>query len=285
MIITSLREGGGSGKGNSYYSTANRCGHKARLQAEQKLLGDDGIRESTYQLLKGTATHAQLEAYYRNVDVECALTKPDELQAWADAALLTDAYMAQFPREEAGRFVEAEIVYPNTEATIERIRGCFLEPYTIKPDLVTYADDATIAGWRSRGIYAPEEGLYLWDHKSAGSNNKSADELGLQLNEQFLSYLMTWNICNPDRPAKGLIVNKCVQTMTKPKDGSQPRPTGNHSFYSLLVMPPNLEEQEAIIAQIQRDARAFEAGEMNRRACVEFNRVCIMYTSGLCRRV
>lgn len=222
-VVLDTLQGGGSGRGVSYWKRWMGCERQALFyETAGRFKG-----KVSKALVIGTIVHAMLELYYKLAMLK-GPAKPLALKTTAirfvddagDPADIADearieadrlfrAYRVQFPPTELGRVVGVE----------EQVEGSRVEhavgvsPYTAKPDLIvqlTKVDCKRL--WKTRRIKV-WPGYWLVDHKTEGE--PSAEQLlaGWAPDEafadsiQFTAYMLAYQAKYPRRAVEGLLVN------------------------------------------------------------------------------
>jgi hypothetical protein len=268
-VLSEVWNSSHSGHGNSWYNES--CPRRSRLNAQYP-------EQPDYVFQVGLVFHKLMELWRSGQLHTVLLPENDDADTDSDgvaeALRLFKAYCSYYG-DEHGRPKDfdcagAEVALEDTEF--------FGVPFTMRADAVV-APTALCHSLRGLEI---EAGLYLLDYKTTGA--KSADQLIRDtLSTQFKSYIAIWNNQNPDRPVKGMIVDRVIRykrDMMKP-DPLTGRPKG---LESTLIAAPSDTEIESIRRYYQWKSQYLQQDWCNLEAC-GYPKICRHWTSGACNRV
>jgi hypothetical protein len=177
-------EDGGSGTGVSYYTRGALCPRRINLEADNSALA--GMRANA-----GTVFHKLCELYHGEItDVTIDVSAGQE-EALKEGRRMFDAYTKWFTPGWWGKVVER-----------------FGVPFTCRIDMVVRVSDGHCEYLEKHGLRGITPGLYLVDHKTAGSKDNHA-QLKYQSSIQFRAYMLAWDLLE-DELCSGMIVNNVV---------------------------------------------------------------------------
>jgi hypothetical protein len=235
----------GSGTGTSFYGISATCGMKGRLyemfpyeEEEQEFeLGQVTAtgRKKANGKRAGTFFHA-LQEYWRTgvVPSDVVFDVSHEDYDYELALRSFNNYRTRYGNDihNRGTIIDAEVKYPATpeQATLitDLLGGL---PFTVRYDLKTTLTEAHVEQLMVEyGLFVPGPGDYLIDYKLLASISPA------QLNEyrrgfQGLAYPVIHNICNPDKPVRGMIFDITAR-----------------------VAKPELRHFEVVLAEVNDDA-------------------------------
>lgn len=228
-LLDLLKNGGGSGRGGSFWRMAAQCGACA-LRAEQGMLPE--ITASWARV--GTAYH-MLHQWHAEGQ-ELAL---DYLQNFdkdvTHALLLFRAHLEYWGGAKYwGNIVSMEQVYPQTEQGEAKVRAEFEgELYQIKPDLIVDMTATDVARVRDR-VMLPGEGRYIIDWKTSSD---ASDITKYHTGPQATMYPYVYNL-DQDVPVRGIIFDVVEKHRWNAKDTSRKREHFSATFCSADFLWP-----------------------------------------------
>ena len=219
--------------------------------------------EKPNALLVGSGLHAGLAGWYLGKVTEADI---DEIQ-WYGASIeqshpinckeirrLLRWYFRAHRPTEFGRVlhVEIEIAIPKTDEELPGFTGAI--------DLIVECSEEDVWRLAGDGCFLPGPGVYGVDHKTAGSDQKSA-QLEYALRPQFSGYCLISPV-----PLQGFIINRIIKTQTLKR--------------RLYYVPPPDESAKMMVASLVRERLRVlqnppEYAKANPDACLDrYNGLC-----------
>lgn len=278
-------EGGGSGRGMSFWEACARSGRAVRL-AEEESQGDKDAyaaqRAADFEA-KGKEDYFILgRIYHRLHEMDIRGQAPNE--AWdarqeamtkelREALRLFRGYKAAWgtAAEKWGMTdMRSEVPVPETEAGRALVTELFGEVVTGRLDAVGYIADTDAVEART-GLVLPGPGHYILDFKTASKANVM-DQYKFQFGSQGQNYILLWNHEHPDTPVKGVIFDQILRHKDIEKDKSF-----KHFFSSALTADLDYIRN---IVRIGKDN--YDNNRCNPTVCGSAFAPCRFLTSGKC---
>lgn len=276
-----LKSGGGSGRGVSYWSVPALCGRKRKLMTEHKDV--DPIEDRT-ALNTGTYYHFLKEWWHKGKMPEDIVIDVDPVQDldWAEAVRLFTWHRDFFPRDYWGTIVSVEMKMPVNDAHKQRVIDWVgHDESTGACDLVVMMDAADVARIsKDRDIELPGPGMYVIDHKTAGTRKTDTDaKANYTESMQCLKYMHMLQLAVAP-PVRGMIFDVLIKhrQLRRYPDGR------NGSSVQTFFAAPKQEDARIVKAAIDYGMHQRETNLANPFACYSYGRECVFLSRGLCGR-
>lgn len=263
----------------SYYLGLHRCPRRVSLAQRFKTLDGEDLDDSDYSIV-GRLFHKLMEHYALDSFPDVAVEHESLVEnlEYAEALRLYQGFREHYPTSDFGEVVGAEVQLPRNELEAKLVRETYGYDATGRLDLVSYLDaDACDFVRQTRKLPLPGPGVYIWDHKVKSQRSKLLFYEWM-LAPQFAWYPMLWDLLNPERPCRGVIVNGIVRHKTLDPE---------KSFPTLFIEKPDVYAQEmvkSIFASGQKILKDLGPDFANPAHCFDWHRVCPFLENGSCDR-
>ncbi len=277
-----------SGTGGSYYSIAAACGMRSRLndlfpipqQEEEYELGQltptgrpkvNGKRagaffhklQELWRMGDEAVGNLVVQKGHIDIDYEVAATSFKNYREFYGNSI-----------ENRGRILSAERKYPETPEQVKLVADWLGgEPFTIRYDLLVEIDQ-----WKSNeladrhGVYV-RPGRWIVDYKLVAPSVFEKNQAELPSSFQCLSYPLIYNLCNPDAPVEGLLLD-ITSRVAK----------AEAKHYALVLAEVSADAEAIVRDGVRMAAEAKRTGVANPFACNDKYGQCIFLKNGLCPR-
>jgi hypothetical protein len=284
---------GGSGRGTSYWRSANECGRLVQLTAKYPPPAAEGTTnddDDLNPLLVGTYYHALHEGGLAGLRDGLIWDMTDtavQEREWLEALRLYRAYIRDWGNPLAkwnAKLVSVEEKLPKTDAGKALVRELFGEDVTFRADWV-----GEIQGPNSADVILENGDVVIFDHKTTKSR-KAIHEWEFMFGNQSAFYLYLYNLENPERPAKAQVYDQILRHVDISKGPLLNKSGGvkRESSYQHFVARPN-ENAEAIIRNMVATGKLNleydnGRGRANAAHCFSGYKPCWFFQNGLCER-
>lgn len=268
-IILLAANGGGSGKGGSYWTDAATCGMRAILGQEQSdlvKLGKLPPPDTKNHFVVGSVYHALHEFWRANPEILLDYTESFTNPNVAEGMRLFAGWREHWPMDFWGRTVAVEQVLPGPRSEAA-VRALFHgEVFNGKPDLVVEVTAADLPRIAER-VQLPGPGYYILDWKTADTFS-GGDQYRDGI--QAVTYPHLWNMEHPEMPVRGIIFD-IIEKHSRRKTKQAIVPSDFHAVY--VPIQGDLSDVKGLVLM---GTFAVENRLKNRAACSS-------YKDGLCR--
>lgn len=281
-LSLAVNEGGGSGAGMSHYSSAARCGRRARLSAEryQKFRDEKAALPPTKNhFIVGSVYHKLHELARRpSANLTLDLNERFENPSVAEGVRLYKGWMRHWSLDFWGRCLDVEVHLEDDttfELDLEKLGHFGTAPITVTGamDMVVEMDAEACQRAKRRGLeLTPGRRIVDWKTADAPSDGSNYAQ-GLQT----LWYPYLWNLHFPETPVDGIIYD-CIYKRGRRKDRSVLT-----EDFGAYYFPAGMESVDALRGMVLQGHRNIVEDIPNRAECCDWRgQVCPFRTSGDC---
>jgi hypothetical protein len=277
---------GGSPTGLSYYTGWSVCPRKATLNEEAREAAEITSSNNSATTI-GWLMHAYLETYYdtnihpdwEKLELFDAKGEPSPVDEdiHGDVLRYFNAYKARFAPDELGEVLGLEIEYPDKRlppnlynSQENRIAETMLvNPFSTRIDIAVDIDTTTAQGMQKTRSINIEPGIYIVDHKTAARRLKTEQEKW-DNSMQMAAMFHIWNALNPDKPARGVLINS-IYKLKMP------------DFRTFVTYPSeeSLKKVQSFLIGVVAMKNALPDWP-NNNACMQWGRMCYWGEIGRC---